>query len=260
MLTVGPMKRVFITGASSGLGRGLARLYAETGSVIGLVGRREDALRTLAAELERRGARSEIYPVDVRSTERMEAASSHFFESAGGCDVVIANAGIGEARKDLRCDSGAAAEVMHVNVIGLTNTLLPWVDRMRTQGSGTLVGMASVAGYRAIPGSLSYSASKAAVMTFMEGLQMELDGSGVHAMSICPGFIRTPLTDKNEFSMPFLMECDEACPKMKKAIDQKRRRYTFPFPMLVAAQMMRVAPPWFLKRISPRWRSRSPGI
>src|SRR5690606_8308972 len=137
-----------------------------------------------------------------RNTEEMEKTSDQFFETAGGCDLVIANAGIGEGRNDLRCDSRAAAEVMQINVIGLTNTLLPWVDRMTAQRSGTLVGMASVAGYRAVPGSLSYSASKAAVMTFMEGLQMELDGTGVHAMAICPGFVRTPLTDKNDFKMP----------------------------------------------------------
>lgn len=257
MVTVLSMKRALITGATSGLGEGLARLYGGPGAVLGLVGRREDALRRLAAQLEQQGARAFIYPVDVRDTAKMEETAQHFFENAGGCDLVIANAGIGEGRKDQRCDSRAAAEVLHINVIGLTNTLLPWVDLMRKQGSGTLVGMASVAGYRAIPGSLSYSASKAAVMTFMEGLQMELDGTGVHAMAICPGFVRTPLTDKNDFKMPFRIECDDACLRMKKAIEAKMRRYTFPLPMLVAAQLMRVAPQWVLKRSSPGWRQRT---
>jgi short-subunit dehydrogenase len=250
------MKRALITGASSGLGEGLARLYGAPGATIGLVGRREEALRKLAAELEQKGARPLIYPADVRDTEIMAETARHFFEHAGGCDVVIANAGIGEGRRDQRFDSRAAAEVLHVNVIGLTNTLLPWVELMRAQGSGTLVGMASIAGYRAIVGSLSYSASKAAVMTFMEGLQMELDGTGVHAMAICPGFVRTPLTDKNDFKMPFRIECDDACLRMKKAIDAKKRHYTFPLPMLLAAQLMRVAPQWVLKRSSPRWRER----
>lgn len=251
------MKRALITGASSGLGEGLARLYAEPGAVLGLVGRREDALRRLAAEVEQRGARAVIYAVDVRDTEKMEDTAFRFFDSAGGCDLVIANAGIGEGRREARFDSQAAAEVFRINVIGLTNTLLPCVELMKKQGSGTLVGMASVAGYRAIPGSLSYSASKAAVMTFMEGLQMELGGTGVHAMAICPGFIRTPLTDKNEFSMPFLIECDDACLRMKKAIDAMKHHYTFPFPMLLAAQLMRVAPQWVLRRTSPRLRHRS---
>jgi short-subunit dehydrogenase len=248
------MKRALITGASSGLGEGLARLYAEPGAVVGLLGRRQDALRRLAAEVEQRGARAIVYTVDVRDTAKMEETVRHFFEAAGGCDVVIANAGIGEGRREARFDSRAAADVFHINVIGLTNTLLPCVQLMKKQGSGTLVGMASVAGYRAIPGSLSYSASKAAVMTFMEGLQIELDGTNVHALAICPGFVRTPLTDKHQFSMPFRIECDDACQRMKKAIDEKKRRYTFPFPMFVAAQLLRVAPQWVLMRISPRQR------
>lgn len=256
MVTVLPMKRALITGANSGLGEGLARLYAAPGATLGLVGRREDALTKVAIQVEQQGARALTYPADVRDTERMQEIAQHFSESAGGCDVVIANAGIGEGRREQRCDSRAAAEVLHINVIGLTNTLLPWVDLMRQQGSGTLVGMASVAGYRALPGSLSYSASKAAVMTFMEGLQMELDGTGVHAMAICPGFVRTPLTDKNDFKMPFRIECDDACLRMKRAIDAKKRHYTFPLPMLVAAQLMRVAPQWVLKRSAPSWRER----
>lgn len=250
------MKRALITGASSGLGEGLARLYAEPGAVLGLVGRREDALQRLAAQVEQQGARAVIYSADVRDTAKMEETAHRFLDFAGGCDVVIANAGIGEGPSAVRCDSRAAAEVLHINVIGLTNTLLPWVDLMQKQGWGTLVGMASVAGYRAIPGSLSYSASKAAVMTFMEGLQMELDGTGVHAMTICPGFVRTPLTDKNDFSMPFRIECEDACLRMKKAIDAKKRQYTFPLPMFLAAQILRVAPQWLLKQSSPRWRSR----
>lgn len=225
--------------------------------MLGLVGRREDALRKLAAQVEQRGARAVTYTVDVRDTEKMEETALRFFDLAGGCDLVIANAGIGEGRRDLRFDSRAAAEVFHINVIGLSNTLLPWIELMKEQGSGTLVGMASVAGYRAIPGSLSYSASKAAVMTFMEGLQMELERTGVHAMAICPGFIRTPLTDKNEFSMPFLIECDDACLRMRKAIDAKKSNYTFPLPMFLAAQLMRVAPQWVLKLTSPRLRGRS---
>lgn len=251
------MKRVLITGASSGLGEGLARLYGQPGAVLGLIGRREDALQRLAAQIEQKGARAVTYSVDVRDTAKMEETALRFHDFSGGCDVVIANAGIGEGREDVRCDSRAAAEVLHINVIGLTNTLLPWVELMKKQGSGTLVGMSSVAGYRAIPGSLSYSASKAAVMTFMEGLQMELDGTGVHAMAICPGFVRTPLTDKNDFPMPFRIECDDACQRMKKAIDAKKRQYTFPLPMLVAAQLLRVAPQWVLKQSSPRWRSRT---
>lgn len=248
------MKRVLITGASSGLGAGLALAYAEPGAILGLMGRREDALQEVARSAHERGARCIVQAVDVCDTSAMKRAVDAFMTDAGGCDIAIANAGIGEGRTDLRFNAEHSASVFSVNVIGLTNTLLPCVEHMRAQGSGTLVGMASVAGYRAIPGSLSYSASKAAVMTFMEGLSMELDGSGIHAMTLCPGFIRTPLTDKNEFEMPFIIDCEDACARMKNAIDQKRSIYTFPFPMFLAAHFLRVAPRWVLKRLSPRYR------
>jgi short-subunit dehydrogenase len=250
------MKRVLITGASSGLGEGLALAYAEPGAVIGLVARRAEKLSQVAEKVRAKGARALILLADVVDTQAMQGAIDEFVREAEGIDIVIANAGIGEGRKGLRCDAGAAAQVLNTNIIGLSNTLLPCVNVMREQGSGTLVGMASVAGYRAIPGSLSYSASKAAVMTFMEGLQMETDGSGVHAVTLCPGFVRTAITDKNEFKMPFLLELDDACARMKCAIDAKKSRYTFPAPMFVAAQLMRIAPQWILKRSSPRWRDR----
>lgn len=250
------MTRVLITGASSGLGAGLAVKYAEPGATIGLWGRRMDALAQVAEAVRSRGARAIIRSVDVCDSAAMKSSIDEFFQETGGCDIVIANAGIGEGRNEAAFDSEQASRVIQINVVGLINTLLPCIDPMRAQGSGTLVGMASVAGYRAIPGSLSYSASKAAVMTFMEGLEMELDGSGLHAVTLCPGFVRTPLTDKNEFNMPFVIECDDACRRMKKAIDQKKSIYTFPFPMFVAAHLMRRAPKWLLKRASPRWRGR----
>jgi short-subunit dehydrogenase len=253
------MNRVLITGAGSGLGEGLALEYAQPGAILCLIGRRVEPLEAVKRKVEERGARAIIHTADVRDTQSMHNLIHSFHEEAGGIDVAIANAGIGEGRNDVRVNAEAAAEVLHINVIGLTNTLLPCVDLMRAQDSGTLVGMASVAGYRAIPGSLSYSASKAAVITFMEGLQMEVDGSGVHAMTLCPGFVRTPLTDKNEFQMPFRIERDDACRRMKSAIDGKKKHYTFPLPMFVAAQLMRVAPQWILKRISPRWRDRHSG-
>lgn len=186
----------------------------------------------------------------------MNEAVTSFIELAGGVDIAIANAGIGEGAGSERVDARRAAELFEINVIGVSNTLLPCVGPMVKQGSGILVGMSSVAGFRAIPGSLCYSASKAAVTTFMEGLEMELAGSGVHAMSLCPGFVRTPLTDKNEFSMPFMIECDDACARMKRAIDGKKSRYTFPLPMAVAARLMRVAPKWLLMRASPRFLHR----
>jgi short-subunit dehydrogenase len=250
--------RILITGATSGLGEGLAKVYAGANVHLGLVGRRAGELARVGREVEARGAKAELYPVDVTDTAQMSRTVEAFAKAAGGLDLVIANAGIGEGRKGERFDAERVAEVFRVNVIGLTNTLLPALPILREQGSGTVVGVASVAAYRALPGSLAYSASKGAVMTFMEGLEMELHGTGIHAMALCPGFIRTPLTDKNDFSMPFLLECDDACRRMRRAIDAKESRYTFPWQMRGLAQVMRVAPQWLLRQVSPKSPHRRP--
>lgn len=249
-------RSILITGASSGLGEGLAIAYAEPGVTLGLVARREDELKRVAERVSALGARALTFPADVTDADRMQEVVTLFHQQAGHLDLVIANAGVSETKGREPIRSKSAGQVVRVNVIGLINTLVPCVPLMVRQGSGTLVGMASVAGYRAMPGSLAYSTSKAAVMTFMEGLSMELEGSGVDALCLCPGFIRTPLTEQNEFSMPFLMELDDACERMKRAITAKKARFTFPLPYALAAQFLRFAPRWVVMRTSPRFRDR----
>lgn len=246
--------RVFLTGASSGIGRGLALQLARPGGRIGLVARRQPELEELAAELDRRGCRALVLPVDVRDTDAMRDAAQEFATWAGGADLVIANAGIGEGRRGERFDPQRVAEVFSVNVIGVSNTVLPFVELMRAQGYGTLAAVASVAGLRALPGSTSYSASKAAVLTFMDSLRMELHGTGVHAMTLCPGFVRTPLTDKNAFSMPFLMECERACELMVSAIQRRVNTYVFPWQMRVLGAILRYGPEALVRRAARRGR------
>lgn len=246
--------RIFLTGASSGLGRGLALELAVPGARFGLVARRRELLESLSRQLEERGCHVLVLPGDVRDTDVMAAAARDFLGWAGGADLVIANAGIGEGRRDERVDPARVAEVFAVNLIGTSNTLLPFVGPLRAQGSGMLVAVASVAGFRALPGSVSYSASKAAVLTFVEGLRMELHGSGVHAMAICPGFVRTPLTDKNDFAMPFLMDCERACRLMVRAMTERRATYVFPWQMRALGAVLRNAPEWFVRRAATRGR------
>jgi short-subunit dehydrogenase len=252
------MNRILITGASSGLGAGLAKAYARPGASIGLIARRPAELKAVAAAVRDRGASAKLYLVDVRDGDAMEAAIRDFHREAGGLDIVIANAGIGEGRTRESWTAQSAARVFEVNVIGLCNTLLPALDLMRSQGSGTLVAMASVAGFRALPGSLAYSASKAAVMTFMEGLSLELRGTNLHSVTLCPGFVRTPLTDKNNFHMPFLIELDDACLRMKRAIDTKQKRFVFPLPMAIAARVMHLAPGWLWQILAPTKKPKRP--
>jgi short-subunit dehydrogenase len=254
------MTSVLITGASSGLGAGLAREYARSGATVGLLARRVGELERVAREVTALGGTPRCLPVDVGDTRAMREAVQSFAEAAGGLDVVIANAGVGEGLDAERFDPEKVAEVFRVNVIGLSNTLLPAVPLMQARRAGTLVGMSSVAAFRAMPGSLAYSASKAAVTTFMEGLALELGPSGVHAMAICPGFIRTPLTDRNDFPMPFRLECDDACRRMKDAIDRREERFVFPLPFKIAARALQVAPRWLLRAALPTagFRSAAP--
>jgi short-subunit dehydrogenase len=245
------MKRVFITGASSGIGRGLALELAAPGAKLGLAARRADLLDALRAEVEARGASAKTFVLDVTDGAATERSAQSYLEWAGGIDCVIANAGIGEGL-GRRGSAERVAEVFAVNTIGVTNTVLPFLSAMKAARSGTLVAIGSVAGHRALPGSASYSASKAAVRVFMDALRMELTGTGVHAMTICPGFIRTPLTDKNSFGMPFLMDCDEACHLMVRSIERRDRTYTFPWQMSLVSLGLRCAPEWLVRRAARR--------
>lgn len=249
-----PLERIFLTGASSGIGRGMALRLAKPGAALGLVARRRERLDELARELEGRGCRVLVLPADVRETASMTTAARQFLAWAGGADLVLANAGIGEGRRSERIDPERAGNVLSVNVLGVANTLFPFVAPLREQGAGILAAIGSVAGFRAMPGSLSYSASKAAVRTLLDGLRMELHGSGVHAMTLCPGFIRTPLTDKNTFDMPFLMECERACELMVRAIERRETTYVFPWQMRVAGFVLRNGPEWLVRTAARRGR------
>lgn len=246
------MKTVLITGASSGLGAAMALRFARRGMRLGLVARRVEQLERVAHQVEQLGGRATVYPADVRKTERMSEVLQCFARDAGGLDCVIANAGMGESQPGARFDPRAVAEVFEVNCIGLANTLLPALPIMSRQQSGVLVGMSSIAGYRAMPGSLAYSATKAAVLTFMEGLSMELRGTGIFAMSVHPGFVRTPMTDVNSFPMPFRIEPDDAARRIERAIDERVERFDFPLPFAIGKHVLKWAPRSWLLRILPR--------
>jgi short-subunit dehydrogenase len=245
------MRRIFITGASSGIGGALARRLAGPDVTVGLVARRRELLDQLATELRARGASVDVHAADVADTEAMKRIVGTFLDAAGGADLVVANAGIG-IRSGLREGEVAdVARLFQVNVIGVTNTVVPFVPAMLAQGSGVLLAVASMAGWRALPGRTAYSASKAAVITFMDGLRMELTGSGVHAMTVCPGFIKTPMTAVLAHPMPFLVELDDAVEQIVGAIERRARTFSFPWQMRLLQPFLRVAPEWVMRRLSP---------
>jgi short-subunit dehydrogenase len=238
--------KIVITGATSGLGREMALQYSEAGVHLGVVGRRETLLNELADACRAKGASVEVYVGDVTDSAAMKDLARCFVETAGGIDLVIANAGVGCPDHLSKGDPDPLTFVINVNVNGVLNTLLPFIPTMKEQGSGHLVTIASIAGARGMAGHTTYSASKAAVRMLMDGFAYELNDMGIATTTINPGFVKSEMTAKNRFPMPFLVETDAAARKMLRAIKRKKRVYTFPFPMRFAHFLLATAPRFVL--------------
>ncbi len=232
---------VFITGATSGIGAALARHYAGQGATLGVTGRRAVELARLETGL---GVPCRTYAVDVGDALAMKGAAQDFMARHGLPDIVIANAGISVGT--LGGDDAAIAtleRVMRTNVTGLAATLTPFVEPMKAAGRGSLVGIASVAGFRGLPGSGAYSASKAAAITWLESLRVELHGTGVAVTTLCPGWIDTAMTQVNSYRMPFMLPADEFARRAGRVIAARKRCVVIPWQMGVAG--------WFMRRLSP---------
>jgi short-subunit dehydrogenase len=232
---------VFLTGASSGLGSALARRYAAEGAVLGLYARRVDSLQHLAGTLA--PATCFVYAGDVRDASSLRAAAHEFMARCGTPDVVVANAGVSigtlTAHED---DNEAFQTVLDTNVLGMVHTFQPFLPAFVAEKRGKLVGVASVAGFRGLPGAGAYSASKAAAINYLESLRVELAGSGVEVLTLCPGYIATPMTEKNPYPMPFLLSADDAARLMVRAIRRGRRFYVFPWQMAWVGRLLRALP------------------
>lgn len=207
-----------------------------------MVARREAGLTALAAELPGTAA---IYPLDVREPAKLQEAARDFINRFGVPDIVIASAGVScgtltEHAEDLNVFQA----VMDINVMGMVNTFQPFVAAMRERGRGALVGIASVAGARGLPGGGAYSASKAATISYLESLRVELHGSGVDVITICPGYIETPLTDVNPYPMPFMLSAEKAAFLVARAINARRRFVVLPWQMAIIFRLLKMLPDW----------------
>lgn len=197
------------------------------------------------ARLEQALAPAEVavYAGDVRDAAVLAAAGADFVRRFGVPDVVIANAGVSrgtltEHAEDMR----AFAQVLETNVLGMVHTFHPFIGPMREARGGTLVGIASVAGFRGLPGAGAYSASKAAAIAYLESLRVELRGSGVAVVTICPGFVATPMTADNPYPMPFLLDAETAARRIARVIAARRRFAVVPWPMALAGRLLRALP------------------
>ena len=235
-----PVRKLFLTGASSGIGQALAEHYAAQGALLGLVARRAMPLQALAT---RWPGQISCYPLDVTDAAALRAAADDFIGRLGVPDIVIANAGVSvgtltEHPEDL----AVIRQVMDTNLYGMAATFSPFIGGMRRAGGGRLVGIASVAGIRGLPGSEAYSASKAAVISYLESLRVELRASGIKVVTVCPGYIATPMTAGNPFPMPFLMPADSAAARFAQAIERGRSYVVVPWQMAVVAKILRLLP------------------
>ena len=236
-------KLVFITGASSGIGQALALRFHQAGWRLGLVARRISEVQSWAEANNISTGSYQIYSADVSVIDSIAAAGLACIERQGLPDVVIANAGISIGMDTrMREDLDVMAQTFATNNIGLAATFHPFTGAMAERGSGTLVGVGSVAGIRGLPGHGAYCASKAAVIAYCESLRGELKESGVKVVTICPGYIDTPLTQKNSYSMPFLMKSDRFADKAFAAIAQGASYRVIPWQMGVVAKLLRLLP------------------
>jgi len=239
---------IFITGASSGLGEAFAKFYAAQGHTLGLVARRADRLHTLLKSLP---GTHYVYVLDVCDRARLHAAASDFIGHVGQVEVVIASAGISAGTLTEQTDDFSVFQsIFQTNVMATVSTFEPFIAGMVQRGEGTLVGIASVAAVRGLPGAGAYSASKSAVATYCESLRVELKPKGIGVVTIAPGYIRTEMTAKNPYKMPFLMDANEFAVRAARTIAQQCSYRVIPWQMGVVAKLMRLLPDWLYDRLA----------
>lgn len=243
------MKRVFITGASSGIGAALAGHYARQGATLGLLARRGEALNQLIASLPSPQLHR-AYAADVTDHAAVRRAAQEFIAYAGGADIVIASAGISHGTiTEFEEDLPVFESIIATNVTATVATFAPFIAPMRAQGTpARLVGIASVAGVRGLPGGGGYSASKAAVRTYCEALRVELRSSNIRVVTIAPGYIDTPMTRGNAYAMPFLMAPEAFALAAAQAVERGASYRVIPWQAGLIAQLLRMLPNFLYDR------------
>ena len=241
---------VLITGASSGIGQALAWRFYQAGYRLALVARRVSDVNTWVEAQGITVSSYKVYSADVCETDSMVRMGAECLALQGLPDIVIANAGISIGIDTAeRSDVDVMARVFATNNIGMMATFHPFVAAMQHRGQGTLVGIASVGGIRGMPGHGAYSASKAAVINYCESLRGELRASGVRVVTLLPGYVATPLTSRNRYSMPFLMQANEFADQAFAAIQAQTSYRVIPWQMGLIAKLMRALPNALFDRV-----------
>jgi short-subunit dehydrogenase len=228
--------RIWVTGASSGIGAALARELADRGASVAISARNADRLREVA------GGRMHVEPLDVTDRAATVAAGAAVRKALGGLDAAVLNAGTWSRFRPEHWDSEAFADQLQTNLMGTVHALEAVVPTMIAEGRGRIVGTASVAGYRGLPGAEAYGATKAALLNLLEALRGSLGPHGIVVQSVAPGFVRTPMTDRNTFPMPFLVSPEEAARAIADGMAKDKAEIVFPLPMMLVMKLARLVP------------------
>jgi short-subunit dehydrogenase len=247
-----------VTGASSGIGWSLAKRLASAGYKVGLLARRQEKLVALADEIRQAGSTAAVAAADVGDRDQVLAAVQSLRQELGPVDLMIANAGVGMPTLLDPLNIGDIELMVRVNVLGVVYSIEGVLPEMLQRGRGHLAAVSSLAAYKGLPGESAYCASKAAVNVYLEGLRIHLRGKGIAVTTICPGFVRTPMTAANEFHMPGLLEADEAARRIVRALRRRRKVYNFPVGLSLLMKLTRWLPDWIIARSMHRYNENPP--
>jgi short-subunit dehydrogenase len=247
-----------ITGASSGIGWALAKVLAAEGCKVGLVARRQDKLQELALEIRQAGGTARCAIADVGQRAQVLDAIRGLAEQLGPVDLLIANAGVGMPTKLDPMNIRDIEEMFRVNTLGVVYAIEAVLQEMLHRGRGHLAAVSSLAAYKGMPGESAYCASKAAVNYYLEGLRIHLRDKGVAVTTLCPGFVRTPMTAVNEFHMPWLLGADEAARLIVRALHRRRKVYNFPWQTNLLMKLTRWLPDWIMARSMHKYNENPP--
>ena len=252
-------KRIWLTGASLGIGRGLAHELANQRAITVITSRNEDALDTVRKEVENLGGKVLVKPGDVTDLERMKEIASEIESELGGIDILIANAGTHVFTNPEEFDTAEYLDLMNINYGGTLRCIEAVLPGMLARKSGRIVGIASLAGLRGLPNAAAYCASKGAIINFFQSMWVHLREHNIGVTIVNPGFVRTPLTDKNDFHMPFLIESDKAARIICSGIARGRSDISFPFPFSWTIRFLRLLPHpiynWIMTRVWKRMKN-----
>lgn len=250
-------KVVMLTGASSGIGAEMAVQIARAGGIVGLIARRRSELESVAEAVRGVGGKARVLAVDVTDADGLRRAADTLRSEFGHIDLMIANAGIsGNNRETQQINADAVSSVIRINLLGAVNSVAAVLPEMLERNRGHLVAISSLAGFRGLPKSAAYSASKAGMTAFFESLRVDFGASGIDVSIIQPGFIKTPLTAGRKKKLPFLLETEQGAAKILRAIEKKRAFYAFPWQLATIVRLSRSFPARLYDMIAGRARYR----